>query len=145
MSDYAMGIYFFTLWANAGGVSAVAVREHAVKNLGAAYITELGKTNRGINFGTFSSVAEDAISDGASALSPSIAEINSAVIKAAGVKPSLLETIIDTGADLGREVPGAIQAVGNWSSTIVIGAAVIALVVGVIYLGGKGVKLGKPA
>lgn len=145
MSDYANGLYFFTVWAAAAGVSGAALREHAVKNLGAAYIETLGKYNHNINFGALESVVRDLIDAGASPTNPTTMEMNGAVVKAAGVAPSLLDAIFTTSNDLSRELPGAISAVGDWSTKIVLGVAIIAVVVGIIYLGNsaKGLKVGK--
>lgn len=133
MGDYATGLYFFTLWASAGNESAVALREYAVRVFGKPWIEELGKYNHGVNFGAFGEIAQDMIEDGASATEPTKAEIYGAILKAAGTVPSLLDAVLGTGADLGRKVPGAIEAVGNWSEKIAMYGAIIAVAVIVVY------------
>jgi uncharacterized ion transporter superfamily protein YfcC len=127
VTDYGNGLYFFTLWADVAGVSGATLRQWAVENFGESYITDLGKFNRGINFGELKKQFQESIDGGASRTMPTRADINGALIKAAGYTPS----VFSVTADVIKEDAAAIADFSLASLKVL---AVVAIVGGVAYI-----------
>ena len=94
-SDYGKGIYVLTVWSNAAQVDRAKLIQNIQNNYGDEYIESLGKGSAGINFGVLQTEIQNIIDSGASAESPTMADINGAIVKTAGYTPSALEVLGD--------------------------------------------------
>lgn len=131
MSDNALGYYILTLWASASGANAADVRANFSKMYGVETITNIGKSSRGLNYGSLQSFFRDLVDNGASTDSPSLGDINNGIITVGGDGVSFFEAASGAISDTTKAVGDVAGEVFSLSKILLVAV----IVGGVVYIG----------
>lgn len=131
MSDNALGYYILSLWASAGGANGADVRANFLKTYGIDTITNIGKASRGLNYGSLQSFFRDLIDEGASQSSPSLGDVNNAIITVGGEGVSFFEAASGAISDTKEAVSEVAGAAFSFSKILLVAV----IVGGVVYIG----------
>lgn len=124
MDAYDSGLYFLTLWATASGADRATVIANYKANDPFWQDTIAGwGSQTGANFNAFTNAVNSELADGASKDSPTIADINSALLTAGGTTPSVASVAASV-------VGGDALAVSN--AAVDVGSAAITGIEGVL-------------
>lgn len=135
-SAYAKGIYVLRLWASAGGSDGSVIIQNFKNTYGDAIIESIGKRTGGINFSVLTTAFIDAIDSGANKLKPTMADINTPLLRISGQGPTVLGALGDVSRDIvsdGLEITGDVVSFA-WNTTKLLPLLLIALIGLAAYL-----------
>jgi len=126
-ANVGQGYYVLTIWANAGGANPPDVRSYFKNTYGEDTLANVGQATAGLNFASLEAAFKDEIDAGASPAQPTLADINSGLLKVGGELPSVFSTVKDV-------VSEDASAVASFSLTSLKVLAVVAIVGGIAYI-----------
>lgn len=104
MTDYGRGIAVLNTWASAGGVNAAKVRENFLAKYGVVQIESTGKQAANLSFGEMQNIFASIISEGASKESPTMADINTGLLRLGGKVPTVTEILPGVLKDVSLDI-----------------------------------------